>query len=254
MKRATTIAFLAAMLAPAAALAQGATALPLDKATVTNDVAQRTLMKNQISASIARQIVDACVDFARNQAYVVPPVVEPEWPLPSDAEAVAKAGHAPFAGGYQFDVPREEGGRSRGVVVNGRFLMDRGLLEFLGCSEGGKEHESVVRIEAAVPHAIRIHDRVRYIEAGPETAAGSREHAGRAPREQLLLYRREHVLPATSSARRFSARGDIRADKQVAHAGIVGEHRPSVTDVTDAALRRVNPLPDRSPKKRLPIA
>jgi uncharacterized protein GlcG (DUF336 family) len=68
MKRAMIIAFLAAMLAPASALAQGATALPLDKATVTKEVAQRTLMKNQISASIARQIVDACVDFARNQA------------------------------------------------------------------------------------------------------------------------------------------------------------------------------------------
>jgi uncharacterized protein GlcG (DUF336 family) len=68
MKRATTIAFLAAMLAPAAVLAQGATAVPLDKATVSKEVAQRTLMKNQISASVARQIVDACVDFARNQA------------------------------------------------------------------------------------------------------------------------------------------------------------------------------------------
>jgi uncharacterized protein GlcG (DUF336 family) len=68
MKRARTIAFVAAMLAPASALAQGATALPLDKATVTKEVAQRTLMKNQISASIARQIVDACVDFARSQA------------------------------------------------------------------------------------------------------------------------------------------------------------------------------------------
>jgi hypothetical protein len=68
MKTATTIAFLAAMLAPAAVLAQGATAVPLDKATVSKEVAQRTLMKNQISATVARQIVDACVDFARNQA------------------------------------------------------------------------------------------------------------------------------------------------------------------------------------------
>jgi uncharacterized protein GlcG (DUF336 family) len=67
MKRATTIAFLAAALVPAALLAQGA-AVPLDKATVSKEVAQRTLMKNQISAPIARQIVDACVDFARNQS------------------------------------------------------------------------------------------------------------------------------------------------------------------------------------------
>ena len=46
---------------------QGTTPLPLDRATVSKEVAQRTLMKTQISASIARQIVDACVEFARAQ-------------------------------------------------------------------------------------------------------------------------------------------------------------------------------------------
>lgn len=49
------------------AWAQGGTPLTLDKATVSADVAQRTLMKDQISATVARQIVDACVEFARNQ-------------------------------------------------------------------------------------------------------------------------------------------------------------------------------------------
>src|SRR5688572_30832944 len=49
------------------ASAQGATPLPLDRATVSREIAQRTLMKNQVSATIARQIVDACVEFARNQ-------------------------------------------------------------------------------------------------------------------------------------------------------------------------------------------
>ena len=49
------------------AWAQGGTPLPLDKATVSTEVAQRTLMKDQISATVARQIVDACVEFARNQ-------------------------------------------------------------------------------------------------------------------------------------------------------------------------------------------
>src|SRR5262245_8659952 len=41
--------------------------MTLDKATVTTDVAKRTLMKNQISAAVARQLVDACLEFARNQ-------------------------------------------------------------------------------------------------------------------------------------------------------------------------------------------
>jgi uncharacterized protein GlcG (DUF336 family) len=47
--------------------AQGTTALPLDRATVSKEVAQRTLMKAQVSATVARQIVDACVEFARTQ-------------------------------------------------------------------------------------------------------------------------------------------------------------------------------------------
>jgi uncharacterized protein GlcG (DUF336 family) len=47
--------------------AQGATPLGLDKATVSADVAKRTLVKAQISAPVARQIVDACLEFARNQ-------------------------------------------------------------------------------------------------------------------------------------------------------------------------------------------
>jgi uncharacterized protein GlcG (DUF336 family) len=47
--------------------AQGATPITLEKATVSTEIAQRTLMKDQISATVARQIVDACVEFARNQ-------------------------------------------------------------------------------------------------------------------------------------------------------------------------------------------
>lgn len=54
----------AALLAPSIASAQN---MPLDKAIVSNDVASRTLMKMQINATVARQLVDACLDFARNQ-------------------------------------------------------------------------------------------------------------------------------------------------------------------------------------------
>jgi uncharacterized protein GlcG (DUF336 family) len=67
MKRVAAMLFVATAIAAPIAWAQGTTAIPLDKATVSKDVAQRTLMKNQISATVARQIVDACVDFARNQ-------------------------------------------------------------------------------------------------------------------------------------------------------------------------------------------
>ena len=67
MKRVAAMLFVAVISAPLIALAQGGTAVPLDKATVSKEVAQRTLMKNQISATVARQIVDACLEFARNQ-------------------------------------------------------------------------------------------------------------------------------------------------------------------------------------------
>ena len=39
----------------------------LAKVTVSNDVAKRTLVKNQLSAATARQITDACVEFATRQ-------------------------------------------------------------------------------------------------------------------------------------------------------------------------------------------
>src|SRR5262245_27672627 len=57
----------AACLTPANAAAQGATPMPLAKAVVSNEVASRTLFKYQINASVARQIVDACVEFANKQ-------------------------------------------------------------------------------------------------------------------------------------------------------------------------------------------
>jgi uncharacterized protein GlcG (DUF336 family) len=53
--------------APAEALAQGTTPMPLSKAVVSDDVAKRTLFKYQLSSSLAREIVNACVEFARAQ-------------------------------------------------------------------------------------------------------------------------------------------------------------------------------------------
>jgi uncharacterized protein GlcG (DUF336 family) len=57
----------AVCLMPAPAAAQGSTPMPLAKAVVSNEVASRTLFKYQINASVARQLVDACVEFANKQ-------------------------------------------------------------------------------------------------------------------------------------------------------------------------------------------
>jgi hypothetical protein len=62
--RAGSVAVLAGVMALAStvtAAGQGATPLPLARATVAPDAAAKTLMKVQISADIARALVDACV-------------------------------------------------------------------------------------------------------------------------------------------------------------------------------------------------
>ena len=43
------------------------TPMPLAKAVVTDEVASKTLMKMQINSTVARQLVDACLDFAKSQ-------------------------------------------------------------------------------------------------------------------------------------------------------------------------------------------
>lgn len=52
---------------PGSAWAQGATPAPLSSVVVSDQVAQRTLMKMVINADTAQAIVDACVDFTKQQ-------------------------------------------------------------------------------------------------------------------------------------------------------------------------------------------
>ena len=61
----TLIAFLAAATIATTAYAQ--TPMPLAKAIVSDEVAGKTLMKMQINSTVARQLVDACLEFARTQ-------------------------------------------------------------------------------------------------------------------------------------------------------------------------------------------
>jgi uncharacterized protein GlcG (DUF336 family) len=68
MVDAVLAATLAALtLIPGNAWGQGATPAPLARVTVSDQVAQRTLMKNVINADTARAIVDACVDWTKAQ-------------------------------------------------------------------------------------------------------------------------------------------------------------------------------------------
>jgi len=64
----TVLIFLAAAtfaLASGTAWAQGDQRLPWEKAVMTGDMAKRAVTKDQVSADVARQLVDACVNLAK---------------------------------------------------------------------------------------------------------------------------------------------------------------------------------------------
>ena len=58
---------LSAMAFALASSAYAQAPMPLSRAVVSDEVAGRTLMKMQINATVARQLVDACLDFAKTQ-------------------------------------------------------------------------------------------------------------------------------------------------------------------------------------------
>jgi hypothetical protein len=81
---------------------------------------------------------------------VVAPVQEPEVLLDAKvAERPDFVAELPNKGGFIFE-RRETGGKVIGVVVPGIVLVTRGLVELFGCGEGGKEHETVLRLECDV--------------------------------------------------------------------------------------------------------
>jgi hypothetical protein len=70
--------------------------------------------------------------------------------------------------------------------------------------------------QPAVPDHIRIHDRVRSVEARAQ-AATWRHLCNSAAREQLSLHRRHQLGASAFSAGRFSAGDRICADEEVTH-------------------------------------
>lgn len=56
----------------------------------------------------------------------------------------------PNGGGFIFDRKDASGKRATGVAVPGIVLVTRGMVELFGCGAGGKEHETVLRLECDV--------------------------------------------------------------------------------------------------------
>ncbi len=73
------------------------------------------------------------------------PVEEPAMPFTRE-EAADRGFVLLKKGGYVFE--REDG--TEGVVVPGRILLDNGVIELFACGVGGKEHESVLRLECDI--------------------------------------------------------------------------------------------------------
>src|SRR5260370_669407 len=85
-----------------------------------------------------------------NPKLLVPPLNEPDVSLDdkiSDREDFV----APIqGGGFIFERRDVDGKRIGGVVVPGVVLVTKGLVELFGCGEGGKEHETIVRLDSNV--------------------------------------------------------------------------------------------------------
>jgi len=73
MKRLLVFGTMTFSLIASLAHAQGTTPAPLSRVIVSDDVANRTLMKTQINSATARALVDACVEFANatNSSYSI---------------------------------------------------------------------------------------------------------------------------------------------------------------------------------------
>jgi hypothetical protein len=82
---------------------------------------------------------------------LVPPVLEPEMPLDDQVERrPGVVAVLPGGAGYLFERRDESGKKLSGVVVPGIIMVTRGMVELFGCGLGGKEHETVLRLESDV--------------------------------------------------------------------------------------------------------
>lgn len=85
-----------------------------------------------------------------NPRLVVPSLDEPDVSL--DGKTSERADFvAPIqGGGFIFERRDADNKRIGGVVIPGIALVNKGLVELFGCGEGGKEYETIIRLETNV--------------------------------------------------------------------------------------------------------
>lgn len=85
-----------------------------------------------------------------NPRLVVPSLDEPDVALDGKTSERADFVAPILGGGFIFERRDVDGKRIGGLVIPGLILVNRGLVELFGCGEGGKEHETIIRLESNV--------------------------------------------------------------------------------------------------------
>ncbi len=85
-----------------------------------------------------------------NPRLVVPALNEPDVSLEGKVSEREDFVAPIQGGGFIFERRDVDGKRIGGVVVPGVVLVTKGLVELFGCGEGGKEHETVIRLDSNV--------------------------------------------------------------------------------------------------------
>lgn len=86
----------------------------------------------------------------KNPRLVVPPMNEPDVNLQGKVSEREDFVAPIEGGGFIFERRDVDGKRIGGVVVPGVVMVTKGLIELFGCGDGGKEHETVIRVESNV--------------------------------------------------------------------------------------------------------
>jgi len=85
-----------------------------------------------------------------NPKLLVAPLNEPDVSLDDKVSEREDFVASIQGGGFIFERRDVDGKRIGGVVVPGVVLVTKGLVELFGCGEGGKEHETIIRLESNV--------------------------------------------------------------------------------------------------------
>lgn len=85
-----------------------------------------------------------------NPRLIVPPLNEPDVSMEGKVSDREDFVASIQGGGFIFERRDGDGKRIGGVVVPGVVLITKGLVELFGCGEGGKEHETVIRLDSNV--------------------------------------------------------------------------------------------------------